>query len=222
MTDARTVPLPDDRRLSDEEMLRHAQEFQALMQLRRTVRDFDSRPVRREVIERCIAAAGTAPSGANQQPWHFVAVSDRQVKQRIRVAAEAEEREFYERRAPDEWLDALKPIGTDWRKPYLETAPWLIAIVVRKWGRAGDADPHAEPDGIPERDPRTPGGRGAPVPAAGGRPSGPGDACTGDRAQAAGSHLVLGVGDGAAAPRYSESTYYSGAYDSSAVIPVPL
>jgi nitroreductase len=138
MTDARTVPLPDARHLSDQETLRRAQEFHALMQLRRTVRDFGARPVPREVIEHCIAAAGTAPSGANQQPWHFVAVCDPGAKRRIRAAAEAEEREFYQRRAPEEWLDALKPIGTDWRKPYLETAPWLIAIFVQKWGRGED------------------------------------------------------------------------------------
>jgi nitroreductase len=135
MTEPRTIPLPDRRCLSDEASLRAAGEFDALMQLRRTVRDFDARPVAREVIEHCIAAAGTAPSGANRQPWHFVAVSDPAVKRRIREAAEAEEREFYERRAPDEWLEALAPIGTDWRKPFLETAPWLIAIFVRKWGR---------------------------------------------------------------------------------------
>jgi len=94
--------------------------------------------VPRAVIEACIAAAGSAPSGANQQPWHFVAISDPAVKRRIRVAAEAEEREFYERRAPGEWLEALAPIGTDWHKPFLETAPWLIAIFVRKWSRAAD------------------------------------------------------------------------------------
>jgi nitroreductase len=101
----------------------------------RTVRDFDPRPVPRAVIEQCIGAAGSAPSGANQQPWYFVAISDAGVKRRIRIAAEAEEREFYERRATEEWLAALEPIGTDWRKPFLETAPWLIAIFVRKWGR---------------------------------------------------------------------------------------
>jgi nitroreductase len=138
MSEPRAIPLPDQRRLSDEASLRAASEFRALMQLRRTVRDFDSRPVRREVIEQCLAAAGTAPSGANQQPWHFVAVSGAGVKRRIREAAEAEEREFYERRAPEEWLEALRPIGTDWRKPFLETAPWLIAIFVRKWGRDPD------------------------------------------------------------------------------------
>jgi nitroreductase len=119
-------------------MLRRAQDFHALMQRRRTVRDFDARPVPRGVIAACIAAAGTSPSGANQQPWHFIAVSDPDVKRRIRLAAEAGEREFYERRAPEEWLTALQPIGTDWHKPFLETAPWLIAIFVQKWGRAAD------------------------------------------------------------------------------------
>ena len=98
------------------------------MQRRRTIREFSSRPVPREVIENCIRSAGTAPNGANLQPWHFVAVSDASVKQQIRVAAEAEEKEFYEQRAPAAWLEALAPIGTDARKPFLETAPWLIAI----------------------------------------------------------------------------------------------
>ena len=138
MTHQPTIPLPDARNPTDSEMQRQAMAFRDLMQSRRTVREFDPRPVPRTVIEACIAAAGTAPSGANQQPWHFVAVSDPDVKRRIRVAAEAEEREFYERRAPDEWLDALRPLGTDWHKPFLETAPWLIAIFVQKWGRAAD------------------------------------------------------------------------------------
>ena len=137
MSESRTIPLPDGRRLSDEAALQAARDFNALVQRRRTVRDFDPRPVPREVIEACIAAAGSAPSGANQQPWQFVAVSNPGVKRRIREAAEAEEREFYERRAPEEWLDALRPIGTNWHKPFLETAPWLIAIFVRKWGRDG-------------------------------------------------------------------------------------
>ena len=138
MTGPATVPLPDQRRLTDAEMLEAAQRFRDLVGLRRTVRDFDPRPVPREVIEACIAAAGSAPSGANQQPWHFVVVSSPELKRRIREAAEAEEREFYERRAPAEWLAALQPIGTDWHKPFLETAPWLIAIFVRRWGRAAD------------------------------------------------------------------------------------
>jgi iodotyrosine deiodinase len=138
MTTIPTVPLPSSRERSEPEMLHAAREFRELMQRRRTVRTFDARPVARELIAECIAAAGTAPSGANQQPWHFVAVSDPVVKRRIRVAAEEEERRFYEQRATDEWLAALEPIGTDWRKPFLETAPWLIAIFVQKWGRAPD------------------------------------------------------------------------------------
>ena len=138
MTQANTVPLPDVQQVPDDELLRRAREFHALVHRRRTVRDFDPRPVPREVIEACIAAAGTAPSGANQQPWHFVAISDPEVRRRVRFAAEAEEKEFYERRAPQEWLDALSPIGTDWHKPFLETAPWLIAIFVQKWGRDGE------------------------------------------------------------------------------------
>ena len=98
------------------------------MAQRRTVRQFSGQAVPREIIEHCLAAAGAAPSGANLQPWHFVAISDPAIKHEIRVAAEAEEKEFYEHRAPVEWLEALAPIGTDWRKPFLETAPWLIAI----------------------------------------------------------------------------------------------
>ena len=98
------------------------------MARRRTVRDFSDRPVAREVIEQCLRTAGSAPNGANLQPWHFVAVSDPALKHEIRVAAEAEEREFYEHRAPNEWLEALAALGTDSHKPFLETAPWLIAI----------------------------------------------------------------------------------------------
>jgi len=138
MTESNTVPLTGYQFHTDDDLLHRAAEFRELMQRRRTVRDFDARPVPRAVIEACLAAAGSAPSGANQQPWHFVAVSDPAVKRRIRAAAEAEEREFYEHRAPPEWLDALAPIGTDWHKPFLETAPWLIAIFVRRWGRAPD------------------------------------------------------------------------------------
>lgn len=138
MTSPPTVPLAPSAPVSDHELLDRARAFRSLADRRRTVRHFDPRPVPREVIAACIAAAGTAPSGANQQPWHFVAVADQAVKRRIREAAEAEEREFYERRAPAEWLEALAPIGTDWRKPFLETAPWLIAIFVRRWGRSPD------------------------------------------------------------------------------------
>jgi nitroreductase len=105
-----------------------AKVFYERMQGRRTVRDFSDRAVPREAIEQCIRAAGTAPSGANLQPWHFVAVSDPAIKREIRAAAESEEREFYQHRAPKAWLEALAPLGTDWNKPFIETAPWLIAV----------------------------------------------------------------------------------------------
>ena len=99
---------------------------------------FSDRPVAREVIEQCLAAAASAPSGANLQPWHFVAISDPVIKGQIRVAAEDEERLFYSQRAPQEWLDALAPLGTDADKPFLQVAPWLIAIFAQKWGRLAD------------------------------------------------------------------------------------
>jgi len=105
---------------------------------RRTVRDFSADPVPRDVVETCLRAAGCAPSGANQQPWRFVAISDAAIKHTIRVAAEAEEREFYERRATEEWLDALAPLGTDASKPFLETAPWLIAVFYEAYGIRAD------------------------------------------------------------------------------------
>ena len=101
---------------------------------RRTVRFFSEDAVPRELIETCIRSAGTAPSGANQQPWTFIAIQDGAVKKMIRVAAEAEEHEFYARRATDEWLDALAPLGTDASKPFLETAPWLIAVFYEAYG----------------------------------------------------------------------------------------
>jgi iodotyrosine deiodinase len=109
-------------------MLQRARTFREALQRRRTIRTFSTRPVPREIIEECIRAAGTAPRGANMQPWRFVVVSDPEVKKQIREGAEKEEREFYERRAPDEWLEALVPLGTDWRKPFLEEAPCLIVI----------------------------------------------------------------------------------------------
>ncbi len=124
--------------LPPEEMLRRAREFREEMARRRTVREFSDRPVPRALIEECLRAAGTAPSGANLQPWSFVAVSDPGVKSEIRAAAEAEEREFYENRAPAEWLEALAPLGTDWRKPFLEAAPWLIAVFVQRYGTTDD------------------------------------------------------------------------------------
>src|SRR3989304_4867135 len=111
-----------------EEMKQRATAFRKEMQRRRTVRNFSDRPIPREIIEECLLTAGTAPNGANLQPWHFVVVSDPRVKREIRIAAEQEEAEFYHRRAPQEWLDALAVIGADEHKPFLDTAPYLIAI----------------------------------------------------------------------------------------------
>ncbi|MCB0055241.1 MAG: nitroreductase family protein, partial [Caldilinea sp.] len=115
-----------------------ADDFYAELRGRRSVRDFSDRPVPRGVIETCLRTAGTAPNGANLQPWHFVVVADPAVKQRIREAAEAEEREFYSGRAPQDWLDALAPLGTDADKPFLETAPYLIAIFAQSYGIGPD------------------------------------------------------------------------------------
>lgn len=108
--------------------LEGAERFEGVMRQRRTVREFSDRPVPREVIETIIRAAGSAPSGANKQPWRFVAVSDPAIKKQIREAAEAEEREFYGRRVSDEWREDLRPFGTDEHKPFLEIAPWLIVV----------------------------------------------------------------------------------------------
>jgi nitroreductase len=122
------VALPSRPHLTDDEIAARASDIYSQMERRRTVRDFSDRPVPRGVIENCLRTAGSAPNGANLQPWHFVALSDRSLKHEIRVAAEAEEKEFYEHRAPNEWLEALAALGTDSHKPFLETAPWLIAI----------------------------------------------------------------------------------------------
>jgi nitroreductase len=123
-----------------------ARTFAERMAARRTVRHFASREVPRAIVEAAIRAAGTAPSGANQQPWHFAAVSraDTALRHQIREAAEQEEREFYEHRAPQAWLDALAPLGTDASKPFLEVAPWLIAIFVQPHGltETGDVVKH--------------------------------------------------------------------------------
>ena len=113
-------------------MQQQARDFYQLMSKRRSVRDFSNKPVPASVLEDAILAAGTAPSGANMQPWHFVVVQDQEIKQKIREAAEIEERELYENRASEEWLDALAPLGTDANKPFLETAPALIAIFLKK------------------------------------------------------------------------------------------
>ncbi len=130
------VPLPSYREYPEDEMKRRAADFYRELDRRRTVRDFSSREVPAEVIDHCLLAAGTAPSGAHRQPWRFVVVRDAEVKRRIREAAEAEEREFYQHRAPEEWLEALAPLGTDANKPFLETAPVLIAIFAERFGLA--------------------------------------------------------------------------------------
>ncbi|MEL7097402.1 MAG: nitroreductase family protein [Pseudomonadota bacterium] len=136
--DYSAIPLPDRQDLSEEEMLRRVTEFRDFMAQRHTIRDFDTKPVAQEVIEACIAAAGTAPSGANHQPWYFVAVKDPAVKRQIREAAEEEERKFYEGGASDEWIKALEPIGTNADKPHLEDAPWLIVVFAQRYGTFDD------------------------------------------------------------------------------------
>jgi len=137
---ARMVPLAGYEELPPERMQAEAEAFLARMRRRRTVRDFSQRPVPREVLETCLLAAGTAPNGANRQPWRFVAVGDPEIKRRIRQAAEAEEREFYGGRAPQEWLDALEHLGTDEDKPFLERAPWLVVVFAESYERTPDGD----------------------------------------------------------------------------------
>jgi iodotyrosine deiodinase len=126
------IELSTYERLPIEEMRARAEAFYARMRRRRSVREFSDEPVPRDIIEDCLRAAGTAPSGANMQPWQFVVVSDSEVKKRIRQAAEEVEADFYQRRAPDYWLEALAPLGTDEHKPYLEEAPYLIVIFSRR------------------------------------------------------------------------------------------
>lgn len=130
---APTIPL-DFQPVPEEEMLPRAQSLLATMRRRRTIRDFSSRPVPRALIETAVAIAGTAPSGANQQPWHFVCIADPALKRAIRAGAEEEERAFYAGRAGEEWLDALSHLGTDADKPFLETAPWLVVVFAQRWG----------------------------------------------------------------------------------------
>ena len=134
---ANYISLTGYENLSEGQMLSRAEAVLETLSKRRTIRDFSEKPVPRALIETCIRAAGTAPSGANHQPWYFVAISDSQTKRKIRIAAEAEEREFYDKRASGEWLDALAPLGTDASKPFLERAPWLIAVFSQK--RGGEA-----------------------------------------------------------------------------------
>ncbi|MGH1362504.1 MAG: nitroreductase family protein [Calditrichia bacterium] len=127
------VPLSTYKEYPVEEMQKRARDFYDLIRARRTIRDFSDRPVPRDIIENCLLAAGTAPNGANRQPWHFVAVGNSEIKKEIRIAAEAEEKEFYENRAPQDWLEVLAPLGTDDQKPFLETAPWLLTIFAESY-----------------------------------------------------------------------------------------
>lgn len=138
VSDYPTIPLDMYREFPVEEMRERVEELYADIDRRRTVRDFSDRAVPRDIIETALKAANTAPSGANLQPWHFAVVSGAETKRQIREAAEVEEREFYEHRASDEWLAALEPLGTDDHKPFLETAPYLIAVFLQKYGELPD------------------------------------------------------------------------------------
>jgi len=128
MDNTKLIPLPAYQEYTVDEMLNRSQLFYEDLLRRRSVRNFSDKQVPKKIIENCIAAANSAPSGANKQPWHFVVVSNSLIKKKIRVAAEEEEREFYSTRAPQEWLNALATLGTDSNKPFLETAPYLIII----------------------------------------------------------------------------------------------
>ncbi len=133
------LPLQFER-LAIDEQRRRAAEFEARLKLRRTVREFSPDPVPFELIEAALRIAGRAPSGANQQPWHFVVVSNPEIKRQIREAAESEERENYNRRFPDEWLQALAHLGTDWHKAFLEVAPYLIVVFREDYGIVSEAE----------------------------------------------------------------------------------
>lgn len=136
----KALPLPDFHDMTDEEMRVATKEFYKFMRKRHTVRDFSDRPVDLEIIQDCVRTAGTAPSGANHQPWHFVAISNADFKHRIRLASEEEERRFYAGGAGDEWLKALEPIGTNDEKPHLDIAPWLIVVFAQRFGRFDDGE----------------------------------------------------------------------------------
>ena len=138
MTRTSFVALPGYQEYPVDAMERRAAEFYEDIRRRRTVREFSERPVAREVVETCLRAAGTAPNGANMQPWHFVVVSDPAIRRKIRLAAEKEEYEFYNHKAPQAWLDALAPLGTNEHKPFLELAPYLIVIFAETYGALPD------------------------------------------------------------------------------------
>lgn len=129
----RYLPLSDYNEPSVQEMVERSEKFNSLMQKRRSVRTFSKKQFPVEIIENCLRAAGSAPSGANKQPWHFVVVSNPEIKKRIREAAEIEEKAFYSSRATEDWLNDLEPLGTNFEKPFLETAPYLIIIFEKKY-----------------------------------------------------------------------------------------
>jgi len=131
---AEFIPYKDYIEYPQDEMVSRSADFYALLKRRRSVREFSNRAVPQEIIENCLRSAGTAVSGANMQPWHFVVVTDADIKKQIRIGAEKEEHEFYNNRAPEEWLEALAPLGTDEKKPFLEIAPYLIAIFQQRYG----------------------------------------------------------------------------------------
>lgn len=142
-TPEKPIPL-EFVRYPEAEMLSRAKEYYALMRRRRSVRDFSDKAVPREIIEQCLLTAGSAPSGANCQPWHFAVVADPALKRSIRIEAEKEERAFYEARAPQSWLDDLAPLGTDANKPFLESAPYLIGVFQQRFGidKEGEKQKH--------------------------------------------------------------------------------
>ena len=128
------IPYSDKLSFNEDEMVARSRRFVTEISKRRTVRDFSDKPVPIEIIENAIKAAATAPSGANQQPWHFVIVASEEIKNVIKTAAEAEEKEFYNNRAPNEWLEAIAPLGTDESKPFLASAPYLIVVFEERYG----------------------------------------------------------------------------------------
>lgn len=132
------IPLNNFPTYTEKEMLRRSKEFYEFLNKRRTVRLFSDKDIPEEIIRNCLLAAGTSPSGANKQPWHFAVVRDKEIKRELRIAAEKEEKEFYKNRATQEWLNDLVPLGTDEKKPFLETAPYLIVIFSKSYETGSD------------------------------------------------------------------------------------
>ena len=139
MVESKYKPLDSYIQYSEEEMKKRAEDFRREMQRRRTVRQFSNQTIPREIIEDCILTAGSAPSGANRQPWHFIVVTDPDLKQQIHRLAEKEEYKFYQGDAGEDWLKALKPLGTDFKKPFLEVAPYLIVVFAESYALLSDS-----------------------------------------------------------------------------------